>query len=621
MGELVATPFFSPELDRGSTDPRYARIHRPAVTLSLVLGHRLGGGSPGAFHAIALLAHLLAVALAFRFLRRRGLTPRGAAVGALLFGVHPTRLESVAWISGLSDTLMALFSLLAAEAAAWTKRDAPDAGREARGILAVLVASFLAFASKEPALALAPTLVALEWLDEGFGAARARRAVLASGVGVTTGLGLALFVSRHAPPATLQPDLPKIFATFGSAVHRIAWPFPPTSEPYLQTFAADGGRVLPPAFVALGVVAMVVVGAAALQARKGERDRAWAGAALVYLAGLIPALGWTGRVMHGFVQDRLLYVPLLGVGWALGVALDRVESRAAGWLAVAILLATVPHTMEASALFGDEAAWQAAEAARRPDDPGLCIQGATGLLSRGDFQGATSTALECAERASRRHDRGAEATSLVLAAVATTQGWPDAPMDEARALRQALVAFDESGQLRVDLGGESFEVDLPRGGRDHESLRAQPRGLRLTVAHLSVQLREFDVALEHTRPVIASFPRVPDAWLTHLTALARSRRYEEARSALAAARQAVPAARALFDGFGAALDRAVAAENDPRLEPWQRRAAASEMLLDPYGVLLALGERCRRPVNAALAGQCARAATALRREPSGSATE
>ena len=39
--------------------------------------------------------------------------PRAAAAGALLFAVHPVHVEAIAWVTGRSEILAALFACLA----------------------------------------------------------------------------------------------------------------------------------------------------------------------------------------------------------------------------------------------------------------------------------------------------------------------------------------------------------------------------------------------------------------------------------------------------------------------------------------------------------------------------
>lgn len=85
----------------------------PLTLLSHMLDGQLYGLDPAGHHATSLLLHLANVLLLFEVLRRMtGAVGRSAAVAAL-FAVHPTHVESVAWIAERKDVLSALFWILA----------------------------------------------------------------------------------------------------------------------------------------------------------------------------------------------------------------------------------------------------------------------------------------------------------------------------------------------------------------------------------------------------------------------------------------------------------------------------------------------------------------------------
>ncbi|TNE59332.1 MAG: tetratricopeptide repeat protein [Bacteroidetes bacterium] len=60
-------------------------------------------------HFDNLLLHLLTVFFAMRLLLHMGLGVGGAFIGGLLFGIHPMRVESVAWATERKDVLFAVF--------------------------------------------------------------------------------------------------------------------------------------------------------------------------------------------------------------------------------------------------------------------------------------------------------------------------------------------------------------------------------------------------------------------------------------------------------------------------------------------------------------------------------
>jgi len=85
----------------------------PLPLLSFAIDYKLFGENPMPFHATSLLLHILCALLVFRILRMLKLDPVFALFGALLFGIHPMRVESVAWISERKDVLYSLFYLSA----------------------------------------------------------------------------------------------------------------------------------------------------------------------------------------------------------------------------------------------------------------------------------------------------------------------------------------------------------------------------------------------------------------------------------------------------------------------------------------------------------------------------
>jgi protein O-mannosyl-transferase len=67
---------------------------------------------PAVFHIANIVAHALAVLVVFNILRM--FTPDlPAAMGALIFAIHPMQVEAVGWVCGIKDVLAGLFGLIA----------------------------------------------------------------------------------------------------------------------------------------------------------------------------------------------------------------------------------------------------------------------------------------------------------------------------------------------------------------------------------------------------------------------------------------------------------------------------------------------------------------------------
>jgi protein O-mannosyl-transferase len=100
----------------------------PITRLTWSANFALGGMNPWGYHLVNVVVHAANAAL-FYFVARRLLAAaatggsqdarhqpaiqEGAAVAAIVFGIHPLRVEPVSWITGRADLLCALFALLA----------------------------------------------------------------------------------------------------------------------------------------------------------------------------------------------------------------------------------------------------------------------------------------------------------------------------------------------------------------------------------------------------------------------------------------------------------------------------------------------------------------------------
>jgi protein O-mannosyl-transferase len=100
-------------------------LYRPLTWVSLGLDYILWGMNPRAYHLTSILLHAANAVLFFYLtqqlltLRKRTVVPGrdlpvriAAAFAALIFAVHPLRVEPVAWVSARNDLLSAFFFLL-----------------------------------------------------------------------------------------------------------------------------------------------------------------------------------------------------------------------------------------------------------------------------------------------------------------------------------------------------------------------------------------------------------------------------------------------------------------------------------------------------------------------------
>jgi len=136
---------------------------RPILIFSYWVNYRLWGADPLSFHVTNVAIHALNTILVFlvllRILQKAGWAGRRAqvasAIGSLVFAIHPLQTESVSYVAGRSESLAALFVLLAYVVFLY-RRTESISWLEA-GLVMVLFG--LAVKTKENAVSLAPLLV------------------------------------------------------------------------------------------------------------------------------------------------------------------------------------------------------------------------------------------------------------------------------------------------------------------------------------------------------------------------------------------------------------------------------------------------------------------------------
>lgn len=163
--------------NRSLADPsniRFVLVYspfRPLVNASYALDRWLWGYRPLGYHLTNLGLHVAAVMLLYAWIRRL-LSDGGSArdtnmpafTGAALFAVHPLQTEAVAYVSGRSELMSAVWFL----AAVLLARGAILTGSRARGAAAA-ACGVLAIASKETGLVLPVVLLASDWLLRPLG--------------------------------------------------------------------------------------------------------------------------------------------------------------------------------------------------------------------------------------------------------------------------------------------------------------------------------------------------------------------------------------------------------------------------------------------------------------------
>lgn len=301
-----------------------AKLYCPLTWLSFALDYQVWGRNPVGYHFTNLVLHAanvaLVYALAYRLLAAERIWP--AFFTAALFGVHPLRVESVAWVTERKDVLFAFFYLLAL--VAWYRHQP----------LALVWTLFLAAALSKPTAVTFPVVLWLlsRWLNRPVSVLQlAPFFAVSLSIGIVTVMAQATgpgetIATGSAIPWHLRPALIGYCALF--YLGKFLWPF--SLCPIYPTFDELEWN---PVASAAGFVALTA-GLFALRHRQPWAWRGW----LLYLVALSPTIGILPVGIH-IVADRYSYLAVLGLCLPVG-------SVAGQWrLARAVLVAILPAWM------------------------------------------------------------------------------------------------------------------------------------------------------------------------------------------------------------------------------------------------------------------------------------
>ncbi len=144
--------------------------YHPLTVLSLAIDYALNGLSPSVYHLTAIGLHLMTVGAVYIFIFQLSKSYFTAGLTALLFGIHPMHLESVAWISSRKDLLYSLFFIGALIAYQYYTRASKHRGLLYAACFGLFVLSLL---SK----AVAVTLPLILWLLDVYRGRKAGRSI------------------------------------------------------------------------------------------------------------------------------------------------------------------------------------------------------------------------------------------------------------------------------------------------------------------------------------------------------------------------------------------------------------------------------------------------------------
>jgi Flp pilus assembly protein TadD len=257
---------------------------------------RLSALTPAAAHALNVVLHVGCAVLVFALARRLGLGGRTATFAALLFAVHPLRVEVVAWASAMPYALALLFAL--ASVLAYL------AGMTTTAILCYA----LSLLARPVALGLPAALLALGWWTAARTGGRLQRATVVRSLAPFFALAVVgAYLEAHARPTATLADIgiPARLTLASTAAFRYLWKsVVPVGLTPLDPLALHPQADL--ILIAAGTGGLVGITALVWRLRRTHPGAlpAW----VSFVALLAPAMGFVPSGLQA-TADRYTYLP------------------------------------------------------------------------------------------------------------------------------------------------------------------------------------------------------------------------------------------------------------------------------------------------------------------------
>jgi len=314
----------------------YVGNYQPLTMVTYMAEYALFGLSPGPYHGVSVVLHIVCCLLVFFLLLVLCKNRWAALCAALLFAVHPLRVESVAWAAEQKDVLCGIFFVLSL---LLYLRFIDSKKRLWYGLSAL--SFLLALASKPMAISLPLILFLLDYLRRRkFTVKTAVEKVPYFAGALVWGI-ITVFMQKHGGVAMDYSDFPvwqRICIPFYGIVWYIVKTLFPVHLSALYNFLVHMDALTAIIYCAAPIV--VITGAAAVvKSRRTTRDVVFG--LLWYVIMLLPVLQIM-RVGDAVTADRYTYLPIIGLCFLVAYGLTRIHWQRMGiWLRWGVLAGIV----------------------------------------------------------------------------------------------------------------------------------------------------------------------------------------------------------------------------------------------------------------------------------------
>lgn len=299
--------------------PQQGNYH-PLTILSLAINYALGELDPFGYHLVNVLLHVANAFLVYRLVSSLSRSEDVAFFAAAFWGLHPLRVESVAWVSGRKDLLYTAFFLISF----LLYRRYAERGSSPSAYLASLGSYLLSLLSKGMAVSLALVLPLSDFLERRRPTVRSVFDKVPFFV-LSLAFGWIALVAQQGAGGLkeLRPLADRLaVAAYGTVAYlaKTVWPFELSA---FYPYPGSPGDPLPPAYRMAAIAVLGLAAAVALSLRWTRKVAFGMGfylANVVFVLQLVP-------VGAAVIADRYTYLSSVGLAFLAAEGLAR-ASRA-----------------------------------------------------------------------------------------------------------------------------------------------------------------------------------------------------------------------------------------------------------------------------------------------------
>ncbi|HUB01113.1 MAG TPA: tetratricopeptide repeat protein [Terriglobales bacterium] len=306
------------------------KYYRPVFIVWMRLNYSLFGAKPWGWHLSTVLLHALASVLVFRLALKLFRNRWQALIAGSVFALHPVHVESVAWVSGVTDPLLAVFFLTSFLCfLRWKER------RSGLWLGAALALAFLAMLAKEPGITLPAVVFVYAWIfQEPSGGKRKRTWYqLRSAIFDAAPFALpaiAYLVLRHialtTPSQVLADSGTALLTLPGLLLFYIRLAFWPVGLTLFYERQYIERLTFHEVVIPILLLALIAAILAVFLRRDAKKKEAIFSVAFALLT-LGPVLCVRWFAPDDFVHDRYLYLPLAGFAMLLSIVITKLGGK------------------------------------------------------------------------------------------------------------------------------------------------------------------------------------------------------------------------------------------------------------------------------------------------------